>query len=141
MKISCSVCGKEIDRTKRMPNPVCFSCKKLMRAEYRESGKKGKVIVKRTIKQTEPIHVKVENPHESFSKFGGSLIINIPLKLSKRKQELKDWAITKYNNCFFCGRTHIVLFRKDNEYSITKVCENHNCIMGIKIKKVLTWTK
>ena len=147
MKISCSKCGKKIDRTKDMPNPVCFSCKKIVRAEYNKRVKEGKVkaikrkIIKRTIKITEPIHIKVENPHEDFSKFGGSLIINIPRKLSKKKQELKDWAQTKYKNCFYCGKPFTIIYRKDNDYSTTKICESSHCIMRLNIHKILTWTK
>lgn len=141
MKIICSRCGKEVDRTKKNSVVTCFNCKKIVRAKYNALAKKGKVVVKRTIKKTVPVHVKVENPHEDFSKFGSSLIYTIPLKLSKKKQILNDWAVTKNDKCWYCGHFYTLIHRKDNEDSITKVCEIPHCIMHIFVNQITTWTR
>ena len=140
MKIICSKCGREIERTKKTPNAVCFNCKKVVRAEYNRKVKEGRIMVKRKIKDKP----KVENPHESFFKYTKKLIINIPRRLTQKTIDYQNWLVRSYftrQKCCHCERNLVFLCRKDNPYNVTSVCNNRSCCLFIDYRKIFTWKR
>lgn len=129
MKITCSKCGKKIERTREISNAVCFNCKK-ERVKKRSQGDK----LKRTL-------VRVENPHEDFSKFTKKLIINIPLKPSKKTVEYSKWLMSfKEERCYWCGQ-NLVILRRIGTFNFTKVCNCPWCLVQIRIKNIKNWSR
>lgn len=132
--LKCSICGREIERTKETKNPVCFDCKQKRNRERARQNKQAK----KKESKSKPFYEKhlVENPKENFVKYSKKLIISLH-KDSAKTKEYKKWLYGELEKedvpvrrCPICNyimirKSHILLF-----HNHTWFCTNKHCVFG-----------